>query len=247
MASRSIARTDALPWRAWLRLSAIALLLLVLVPLHLLWRALRLRSPWPRRFLGGAGRLAGLRVRTVGPVPPPQSLLIANHLSWLDILALAGATNTAFVAKAEMINWPLLGWLCKLNDTVFVNREDRGSAAAQAAQVRNALGCGKPLTIFCEGTTGDGVTLLAFRSSLLAAVAPPPPGTVVQPVALEYTDAPAIAWVDDEPIGANALRVLSRPGRLPVTLHYLAPLPPAGRKTMTAEARAAIAGALGQA
>lgn len=121
MASRSIARDKALPWRAWARLAAIALLLLVMVPLHLTWQRFGLPSPWSRRFLGWAGRLAGLRVKVAGFVPPRDALLIANHLSWLDILALAGATGTAFVAKAEMIEWPLLGWLCRLHDTVFVD------------------------------------------------------------------------------------------------------------------------------
>ena len=138
--------------------------------------------------------------------------------------------------------------LASLNSSLFVDRETRGAAAEQAEAMRTALAQGQPLTLFPEGTTGNGIVLRAFRSSLLAAVAPPPPGIVVQPVALDYgSDAASIAWTEDESIGQNALPLLQRRGGTALTLRFLAPLPPADRKTTTAAARAAIAGALGQA
>ncbi|MBA3897603.1 MAG: 1-acyl-sn-glycerol-3-phosphate acyltransferase [Sphingomonadaceae bacterium] len=250
MASRSIARAEGFAFRAWFRVATIAILLLACLPLHGAWRLLGLRSPWPRAFLRGAARAAGAKVTVTGAPLTRDVLYIANHLSWLDILALAGPTGTAFVAKADMAPWPVIGWLATLNNSVYVSREARLDAGAQAGLLRAALETHQPLAIFPEGTTGDGVALLPFRSSLLAAVAPPPDSVAIQPVAIDYGPAAAgIAWTGDESVGHNAMRVMRRPGRLAVTLNFLDPLPPAGlsdRKAITAQARAAIAAALGQ-
>ena len=107
------------------------------------------------------GRLAGLRVRTEG-VPRPGALFLANHVSWIDILALAGASRAIFVAHSGLTIHGGLKWLCDQNDTVFVTREKRGSVAGQVEQVRAALG-ERPVTIFPEGTTNDGTGLLPFK------------------------------------------------------------------------------------
>ncbi|MEH3157794.1 MAG: lysophospholipid acyltransferase family protein [Sphingomonas taxi] len=215
--------------------------------LHGLWRLVRLPSPWPRLFLGLVARIVGARVRVVGTPLRRNVVFLANHLSWIDILAIAGATGSAFVAKAELRGVPLVGWLCTLNRTLFVSREDRLQVAGQIARLRDAIGGGWAVTIFPEGTTGDGTTLLPFKAALLAALDPPPPGLRVQPVRIDYGTATGeLAWVGDEPGGAHALRVLRRRGTFPVTLHLLAPFDPAalgGRKAIAAEARARIAGA----
>lgn len=255
MASRWSARTS-LPFRAYRRLGTIALLLLALVPLHYLWLAARKKSPWPQRFLRWSGRAAGLRVSLAGEPRQHNVLYVANHSSWLDILALAGVTGTAYVAKSDMRSWPVLGWLAKLNETVFVDREAgrrRPQRAADGATagldhyveaVGSALRRGRPLTIFPEGTTGDGRALLPFKSSLLAAVG----NITVQPVAIDYRpNATLVGWTDDTSIGENAIPILQRPGRLPVTLHFLEPLAGGDRKALTRQARSAIATAIGQA
>lgn len=122
MASRSTERIDRTHPRAWLRVSGIVLAIVVFLPLHGLWRLLRLRSPWPRRFLGIAGWCAGADVRIVGHPVRSNVLYISNHVSWLDILVLAGRTGTAFVAKADMAPWPVIGWLATLNNSVYVQR-----------------------------------------------------------------------------------------------------------------------------
>ncbi len=208
-----------------LRLAGIILLLLACVPLHMAWRFLGRHSPWPRRFLAGAGWCAGARVQRVGTPIAAPCLYIANHLSWIDVLILAGATDSAFVAKAEMEHWPLLGWMADLNDTVYVSREARLEAHKQAVRVQNALKSSKPLTLFPEGTTTDGRAMKLFRSSLLAAVSPPPEGVAVQPVAIDYgADGVFVGWTMDESVGQNALRILARPGPIRVTLHFLEPL-----------------------
>jgi hypothetical protein len=139
-----------------------------------------------------------------------------------------------------------LKWLCEQNHTVFITRDRRGSVAAQVEQVRAALG-GHPLTIFPEGTTSDGTAMLPFKSSLLSAVEPLAHAVPVQPVALDYADAPGIAWFGNEHGMANVRRILARPGRIELTIRFLEPLAGeelADRKAMTASAQAAIAGAL---
>lgn len=249
MASRSIARADPLATvRIALRLTALVLALLVCVPIHGLWRLLRLPSPWPRLFLGAAARICGARVRAVGKPLKRDVIYLSNHSSWLDILVLAGATGSAFVAKAELRTVPLVGWLATLNRTIFVARTDRMGIAGQIAQVAGAIAQGWAVTIFPEGTTSAADDLLPFKGSLLAALEPPPPGVKVQPVWLDYGEAgPLVAWVGDEPGQANALKILGRRGSFPATIHFLEPFDPADcadRKAIAIEARNRIAAAM---
>jgi 1-acyl-sn-glycerol-3-phosphate acyltransferase len=223
------------------RLLALALALLVALPLHGLWRLVRLPSPWPRRFLGLCARIVGARARIVGTPLARDSVILANHLSWIDILLLAGTANAVFVAKDELRTAPLVGWLAGLNDTIYVRRGDRMAIGDQVAEVRAALGP-RPVAIFPEGTTGDGRTLLPFKSALLAALVPPPPGLRVQPVRLDYGEATDdLAWVGDETGAHHAARVLKRRGSFVATLRFADPFVPTGdRKTIAAEARARI-------
>ncbi len=249
MASRSTGTTSATHPRAYLRLAGVALWLLPCLLLHGAWRLFGLTSPWPRLFLRGAAAACGVRIDIAGPRQISNVLYIANHLSWLDILVVAGRTGSAFVAKADMAPWPVIGWLATLNNSVYVQREARLDVGAQANAIGSALRTGQPLTLFPEGTTNDGISLLPFRSSLIAAVAPPPHGVAIQPLAIDYgADAADIAWTGTEAFGTNAMRVLSRPGRIRAQLHFLAPLNAEDfdhRKAITAHSREAIAKQLG--
>lgn len=232
--------------RAAARVMAMIAALLVALPLHGLWRLVRLPSPWPRLLLGTIGRIAGLRPTLAGTPLRRDAFFVANHQSWLDILALAGATGTAFIAKGELARVPMIGWLCRLNHTVFVDRSDRGAIAGQVEDVRATLAAGWSIAIFPEGTTGDGAGLLPFKPALLSALEPPPAGVRVQPVRISYgTLAREVAWVGDEPGLANVRRILARPGTIPVTLRMLEPFAPTGnRKAIAAEARARIEAAI---
>jgi 1-acyl-sn-glycerol-3-phosphate acyltransferase len=219
--------------RAATRLALLAGWLGIALVFHALTRLVRVPSPWPRVFLGGAARLFGARPHLSGVALRRDVVFLANHLSWLDILLLAGASGTAFVAKGELAEVPLIGWLCRLNRTIFVSRGDRMGVARQVEELRAALGEAWAVAIFPEGTTGDGVTLLPFKASLLAA--------------LDYGDATReLAWVGDEPGQSHAARVLRRPGRFDAHLAFLAPFDPVGmdRKQIAAEARARIEAAL---
>jgi 1-acyl-sn-glycerol-3-phosphate acyltransferase len=229
-------------------LLAVAALLIVCVPLHYAWRLSGRNSPWPRRFLGWSARAAGLQVEIRGAPLGSHVLFIANHLSWLDILVLAGATGTVFVSKGEVARWPAVGWLAALNDTVFVERAERGAVRGQADALRDTLATGRPVALFPEGTVNDGTAVLPFRPSLLASLFPPLPGVRLQPVAIDYGAAAGdIAWHEPETIVGNAIRMFSRPGPTPVLLQFLDPLEPsalADRKALAQAARAVIVAAL---
>jgi 1-acyl-sn-glycerol-3-phosphate acyltransferase len=222
--------------------------LLACLPLHFLWLAAGRRSPWPRLFLAWVGRSAGMRVRIEGTPLKGRVLFLANHQSWLDIMLIAGTSGAAFVSKDDVARWPLVGWLARLNHTVFVERSQRSAVRGQADSLRKALAGGQPVALFPEGTTEGGAAVLPFRASLLAALYPPVRGLLVQPVAIDYGPAASrIAWVGKEAALANARRVFSHQGSTPVTVRFLAPLDPgafADRKLLARAAHAAVAKAL---
>jgi lyso-ornithine lipid O-acyltransferase len=249
MASPLIARAEKPKARAWVRAAAIAALLFFILVPHLLWRLFNRQSPFAIWFLRGAGYIAGARVVVVGTPVRRNVLYIANHVSWLDVLVLAGRSGSAFVAKAEMEAWPILGWLADQNNTIYVKREQLLDVRHQATTLQTGLLTGQPVTLFPEGTTVGGAALLPFRTSLIAAVVPAPAGISIQPVAIDYgVLADPIAWVDEESVGKNALRIMSMAGGIPVTLRFLEPLDHAdftNRKAIAAHSRSRIAAALG--
>ncbi|WP_067732913.1 lysophospholipid acyltransferase family protein [Novosphingobium naphthalenivorans] len=241
------------PW-AWplvaLRLAAMLAALTVCVPLYYLLSPFTTRNPVPRWFLRALAAIAGVRLHTRGRHPAQRTFFIANHVSWLDIPAMAGATGTAFVAHDGLAAIGPLRWLCKLNDTVFIARHDRRSVAAQIEQVRAALRETGALTVFPEGTTSDGTGLLPFKSSLLSALDTEADHIPVQPVWLDYGKATReIAWVGAEPGLDNALRILARWRPVDLTITFLPPLSQserANRKAMAHTARHAIASAMAE-
>jgi 1-acyl-sn-glycerol-3-phosphate acyltransferase len=239
-------KSDRIAPLAWLlvgiRIALMVLLLLACLPFYYLWRLLGLPRLWPRVFLAGVGWIAGVRVTVLGR-HRKGALLLANHVSWLDIPAIARATGTAFVGHDGLSAVPLIRHLCAMNDTVFIARHDKASVARQVEQVRFAIADTSALTIFPEGTTSDGTCLLPFKSSLLSAADALPEGVAVQPAYLEYEDAPAIAWVGEEHGLDNFLRILARVKPLGLRLHFLTPLEGeelTSRKTIAAAAQQAI-------
>lgn len=251
---RAFARTIAADPAGGLRLFGRALWIavpsLILIPAHYLWRWLGLPSPWPRLFLALAARACGMKVRTTGTPLKRDVMFVGNHLSWIDIPALGGHTGTVFVAQDGINDWPVFGWLARLNDTVFVSRSDRLGVGEQVAALRAAIARHPMLTLFPEGTTTDGSHLLPFKAPLFAALDPPPPGMRIQPVVLDF-DARGrkLAWIGTETAPENAWRVFSGKGSFGVTLHFLEPFDPAalpGRKAVSAECRRRISGKLSE-
>jgi 1-acyl-sn-glycerol-3-phosphate acyltransferase len=247
------ARDEPLSWAAWIRLwlraIGLVLALLILVPLHYAYRTVHYGSPFPKLFLRTACRICGARLKVHGVPLKRDVFYISNHLSWIDILAVGGASGTAFVAKAELGAAPVVGWLARINRTVFVSREDRLGVADQINRLREALADNWAVTVFPEGTTTDGHSLLPFKTSMLSVLEPPPPGVLVQPVMLDYGAdiGEWIGWIGTESGVANAKRVLGRRGSFRLDVFFLEPFDPRdfpGRKAIAAEARARIIPAL---
>ena len=229
-----------------LRLASLIGLFLAYVPPHLISKWLLRRSAWPPRFLRHAGLIAGIRARVEGKLLEPHTFVIANHTSWLDILILGGWCGTAFVSKAELKNTPLLGWIADQNRTLYIERAARADSHGQVRRIADGLQHPQPLTVFPEGTTGDGRHLLPFRTTLIEAVAPPPADVTVRPVAVDYGDhADVVGWHSGESGMANFKRVLGHRGTMAVAVRLLDPLQPSDdRKAVARQARAAIGSAL---
>lgn len=144
-----------------------------------------------RWWSAGLLRAVGLTLQVSGVQPRPgATLIVANHISWLDIAAIhAAAPHARFVSKADVLQWPLLGWLIRNAGTLFIERERKRDAVRVVHAMASALQAGDTVAVFPEGTTGPGETPLPFHANLLqAAVAT---GTPVQPVVLRFADAGA--------------------------------------------------------
>lgn len=169
------------------------------------------RRAWMHR---SARRLAwslGLKIQVSGPVPR-GGLLVCNHVSYLDIVALASITPMVFVSKADVRAWPVFGQLASWAGTVYVRRESRSDVSRVRELIQEQLRNGELVTLFPEGTSSDGSTVLPFRSSLLE----PAVGSGATPAWIGYTlahgsVAQEVAYWGDMTLAPHLLRLLTRP------------------------------------
>lgn len=126
------------------------------------WRCLIFRN-WAR----ATAALMGVRVEVEGRPPSGPVLLVANHLSYIDVIALAAGFDAAFIAKSEVAGWPLLGILSRQMGTIFIDRRRRRDILRVNALVERYLREGRSVILFPEGTTTGGEGVLPFKSSLL--------------------------------------------------------------------------------
>jgi 1-acyl-sn-glycerol-3-phosphate acyltransferase len=136
----------------------------------------------------GAGmlRALGIRLEFEGSIRAAPVLLLANHVSWLDILAIDALRGVRFVSKADVRHWPLIGYLVASGGTLFIERERKRDALRVVHHVAEALRAGATVAVFPEGTTGSGAVILPLHANLLqAAIATEVP---VQPVVLRYSE-----------------------------------------------------------
>jgi 1-acyl-sn-glycerol-3-phosphate acyltransferase len=124
------------------------------------------RAAWLHRSSRRHLKIFGYSANTGGLIPK-TGLLVSNHLSYLDILAICATTPAVFVSKADVKRWPLFGWLATLGGTVFIERTRRTHVGAVNREIETALDEGVLVVVFPEGTSSDGQTVLPFRSSLL--------------------------------------------------------------------------------
>ncbi|PRX29514.1 lyso-ornithine lipid acyltransferase [Paraburkholderia sp. BL18I3N2] len=206
-----------------------------------------LNREWSLKML----RLCGMRlvVHNDSARLDRGALVVANHISWIDIYVINAWRPTPFVSKAEIRQWPVVGWLAQQLDTVFIQREKRSDAKRIMHELSDRLGAGELMCVFPEGTTSNGLAVLPFHANMFqAAVSASVP---VQPLCMMYEDAQgrqstAPAYIDDLSL-ADSLNLLLRGGPLTAHIYVCAPLASgADRRTLAAEAEGVIAAALRQ-
>ena len=197
----------------------------------------------------GVLRHMGMTLEVRGTPASRATLIVANHVSWLDIAAIhAVAPQARFVSKADVLRWPLLGWLIRGAGTLFIERDRKRDALRVVHAMAAALQAGDVVAVFPEGTTGEGPVLLPFHANLLqAALSTDAP---VQPVVLRYADSDQRFSSAVEFVGATTLlqsvwRVATADG-LTVHVDILPALPSAGvdRRALAEHLRTLIAGQL---
>ncbi len=231
--------------RVALHLAGGAFAVALIYPLVRDSRRLWFKQRWSRQLLD----ILGVRLDAELSGATPGSLIVANHISWLDIYALNAARPMAFVSKAEVRTWPLIGWLAANTDTVFLRRGSRGHAKIVNAEIDALLNAEKDVAIFPEGTTTDGTHLLNFHGALLQPAVET--GRPVQPVALSYHDADgcrslAPAYAGETTMGESLAAILAC-RTLTVRLRATSPLDARvkQRRELALAARGAIAFNLG--
>ncbi len=178
-------------------------------------------------------RIVGIEL-VVNGTPPASgpTLLVANHISWLDILVMHAARHCRFVSKSDVKGWPFVRTLAHGAGTLYIERESRRDAHRVVGQMAERLRAGDILAVFPEGTTGDGITLLPFHANLIqAAIEASVP---VQAVALKFIDAAtgatsfAPSYVGDETLIGSIWRTLTAHG-LKAVVTFGTPQAPQGQ------------------
>lgn len=198
---------------------------------------------WARRLLA----IVGVRVVVHGRPPAVRgegALIVANHVSWLDIHVLHSLLPSRFVSKAEVRDWPLIGWMAAQAGTLFLQRARKADARRVNEEMAALLRAGECLALFPEGTTTDGTRLLPFYPSLLqpAVVA----GARVWPAVIRYRHADGrinleAAYCDDISLGQSLRRILAQDG-IVAEVTFLPPIASVGlhRRELAARAQQAI-------
>jgi 1-acyl-sn-glycerol-3-phosphate acyltransferase len=228
--------------RIFLALFYVVVCSLVLVPLQILsmktglWPETVLLKIWHSMIL----RALGLRVHLKGAIARERPLLVvANHISWTDIMVLASFVDVKFIARADMEGWPLIGMLSKLQRTVFIERERKRTSGDQASEIARRMAKGDAMVLFAEGSTSDGNLVLPFKSTLFGAASMAisegaADQVFIQPVAIVYTrlhgvpmgrrHRPIAAWIGDQDLMPH-LKVLLAEGALDAEVHFGEPVP----------------------
>ena len=208
-------------------------------------RRLLLKQTWSAALLDALG----VEVEADLTHAVPGALLVANHISWIDIFVINAVMPSAFVSKEEVRRWPIIGWLAAKNDTVFLRRGSRGHARIINEQVAGLLGQGKHVAVFPEGTTTDGRSLLHFHAALLQPALAA--GRPVLPAAISYWELDgqrslAPRYDGDISLGECTRAILGRKRLIARLLTTpLRGLNGEDRRVVAAEAREAIALAAG--
>ena len=216
--------------------------MIVIIPVQALINALRLPF-WnllPRFFHRIGCIFLGLRVTVIGqPATGRATLLVSNHISWTDIVAVGAVADVTFVAKREVGDWFFVGMMARLQKTIFVDRTRRYDTGRTASEMGQHMASGNAVLLFAEGQSDIGTHVLPFRSALVGAaqhamIEAGARDVMIQPLTIAYTrlqglpvgrsERSMIAWIKSKSLGQNIREILGGP-RKSVTVAFGTPRP----------------------
>ncbi|MDZ7823996.1 MAG: 1-acyl-sn-glycerol-3-phosphate acyltransferase [Ahrensia sp.] len=246
--------------RMVLLISAMAIVTAAFVPFHAYFRWTKhplrktIATKWHRLIC----RLFGFKIEVRGRLADGDDhgvLIVANHVSWTDIMILSSLMPISFVAKDEVKNWPLFGTFARWQESIFVDRNARANTKQQALAISGRLMSGDNIVLFPEGTTSDGNFIYPFKSSLFGAlgIGDEILSSPIQPVSIAYVsqhglpmgrfERPLAAWPGDIQLMPHLTRLL-REGHLGVIVSFGDPIcikPSMNRKDISKEAQHSVA------
>ena len=203
--------------------------MLVAIPLQalILWLKLPVWNVLPRLFHRLGCVFLGLRVNVIGTASHGRpTLLVSNHISWTDIIAIGSVAHVTFVAKREVRSWPFVGMMANLQRTIYVDRTRRSDAGRTAQAMGQHMAGGNVVLLFAEGQSDIGTHVLPFRSALIGAAqhAMLDAGAsevLIQPLTIAYTrlqglavsrnERSLIAWIKSRSVRQNIAEILTGP------------------------------------
>jgi 1-acyl-sn-glycerol-3-phosphate acyltransferase len=216
--------------------------MIVIIPLQALVNALKLPF-WgvlPRFFHRVGCIFLGMRVNVIGqPATGRPTLLVSNHVSWTDIIAIGSVADVTFVAKREVGEWFFVGMMARLQKTIFVDRTRRSDAGRTAQEMGAHMAGGNAVLLFAEGQSDIGTHVLPFRSALVGAaqhamIEAGAADVMIQPLTIAYTklqglpvgrtERSLIAWIKSKSVKQNIREILGGPVK-DVTVAFGAPRP----------------------
>lgn len=227
--------------------------ILVTVPVQ--WVVNKLNLPFwqatPRFFHKVGCAFLGLEVTVIGePAHGRPTLLTSNHVSWTDIVAIGSVADITFVAKSEVRDWPVVGFMADLQRTIYVDRKRRSDAGRTSAEMAEHMAAGNAVLLFAEGQSDIGTHVLPFRSALIGAAQQAmleggAKDVLIQPLTIAYTklqglpisrpERSIVAWVKSKSVKQNIRDILSGPKKS-ITIAFGTPRPlvaGADRKVLT--------------
>ena len=199
---------------------------------------------WSTKLL----RILNVSLSVSGNPPEGGSLLVANHISWLDIYLINSVCPPRFVAKSEIRKWPAVGWLSEKTGVLFVERERRSDASRVNRAISEAIASGDRVAVFPEGTTSDGLRILSFRAPLLEPALTS--NSNLHPIALRYVTSSGaidtgVAYAGETTFGQSLWAILGQE-EVRAEIIFAEAIEAAGqsRKTLAKQAESVIAAAL---
>jgi len=151
---------------------------------HIGWSVSTTRSRLMGIWFRHVAKALSLQVEVIGQPHQISRMVVANHISWLDIVVLGSCVEGRFLAKQEVRSWPMLGWLAGQAGTLFIDRQSNSSLSKMVTAVADEIACGRRVLLFPEGTTSVGEQVMPFHSGLFEAAKSTQ--SSIQPAALEY-------------------------------------------------------------